>query len=158
MRALTLWQPYASLIAIGAKTIETRGWATDYRGPLAIHAAAREPRREEVTEEIAAAFGWDCPPLYAQVDALPLGAVVATCTLVTCYRVNSVEAERIADGEEVLLQLARGERVPVTRNEAAFGNFGPYRIAWVLSNVKALPSPVLAKGGQGLWTWKERAA
>lgn len=40
MRAITLWQPWASLIAIGAKTIETRSWSTAYRGPLAIHAGA----------------------------------------------------------------------------------------------------------------------
>ncbi len=39
-RALTLWQPWASLIAIGAKTIETRSWSTAYRGPLLIHAGA----------------------------------------------------------------------------------------------------------------------
>lgn len=44
MKALTLWQPWASLIAIGAKTIETRGWSTSYRGPLAIHAAQRAPK------------------------------------------------------------------------------------------------------------------
>ncbi len=43
MKALTLWQPWASLIAIGAKSIETRSWATPYRGRLAIHAAARKP-------------------------------------------------------------------------------------------------------------------
>ena len=39
-RALTLHQPWASLIAIGAKTMETRSWSTSYRGPLAIHAGA----------------------------------------------------------------------------------------------------------------------
>ncbi len=39
MKTLTLTQPYASLIAFGAKRIETRTWATTYRGPLAIHAA-----------------------------------------------------------------------------------------------------------------------
>ena len=37
-RALTLHQPWASLIALGVKTIETRSWSTPYRGPLAIHA------------------------------------------------------------------------------------------------------------------------
>jgi hypothetical protein len=35
MKMLTLHQPWASLIAVGAKTIETRPWSTDYRGPLA---------------------------------------------------------------------------------------------------------------------------
>lgn len=45
MRALSLWQPWASLIALGVKTIETRGWSTKYRGPLLIHAAKRAPDR-----------------------------------------------------------------------------------------------------------------
>jgi len=36
MKALSLRQPYASLIAIGKKTIETRTWATSYRGKLLI--------------------------------------------------------------------------------------------------------------------------
>jgi len=39
MKALTLWQPWASLVATGAKRIETRSCVTKYRGPLAIHAA-----------------------------------------------------------------------------------------------------------------------
>lgn len=39
MKALSLWQPWATLIAIGAKQYETRGWSTPYRGPLIIHAA-----------------------------------------------------------------------------------------------------------------------
>lgn len=43
MRALTIRQPWATLIARGAKTIETRSWSTKYRGPLAIH-AGQSPR------------------------------------------------------------------------------------------------------------------
>lgn len=39
MKALTLTQPYATLVAIGEKRLETRSWRTSYRGPLAIHAA-----------------------------------------------------------------------------------------------------------------------
>lgn len=39
MKAITLTQPWATLVAIGAKKIETRSWATGYRGRLAIHAA-----------------------------------------------------------------------------------------------------------------------
>lgn len=40
MKVITIWQPWASLIVLGHKKIETRGWATKYRGPLLIHAAA----------------------------------------------------------------------------------------------------------------------
>jgi hypothetical protein len=43
MQILTLWQPWASLVAIGAKTIETRGRPTNYRGPLLIHGTRRQP-------------------------------------------------------------------------------------------------------------------
>ena len=39
MKALTLYEPYATLVALNLKKIETRGWRTNYRGPLAIHAA-----------------------------------------------------------------------------------------------------------------------
>ena len=36
MKALTVYQPWASLIALGEKKIETRSWPTNYRGPLAL--------------------------------------------------------------------------------------------------------------------------
>ena len=42
MRVLTLHQPWASLVAVGAKCFETRSWRTHYRGELAIHAGALE--------------------------------------------------------------------------------------------------------------------
>lgn len=37
-KALTVKQPWASLLVAGLKTIENRSWTTNYRGPLAIHA------------------------------------------------------------------------------------------------------------------------
>lgn len=42
MKAITIWQPWASAIAHGLKGIETRSWGTKYRGLLAIHAAKLE--------------------------------------------------------------------------------------------------------------------
>ncbi|MFL0196977.1 ASCH domain-containing protein [Clostridium sp. WILCCON 0269] len=38
MKTLTLIQPWASLIALGEKKIETRSWRTNYHGELFIHA------------------------------------------------------------------------------------------------------------------------
>ncbi len=43
MPCLSLSQPWATLIAVGAKTMETRSWRTYYAGPLAIHAAKGFP-------------------------------------------------------------------------------------------------------------------
>ena len=45
MKALTIWQPWASLLVTGQKKYETRSWATADRGPIAIHAAMRPVRR-----------------------------------------------------------------------------------------------------------------
>lgn len=41
MKALTLIQPWATLIMLGEKQIETRSWNTKYRGKLAIHAGKK---------------------------------------------------------------------------------------------------------------------
>ena len=46
MKAITVWQPWASLLVSGRKRYETRSWATTYRGPIAIHAAKRPVRRK----------------------------------------------------------------------------------------------------------------
>ena len=60
MKALTIWQPWASLLVSGQKKYETRSWATAYRGPIAIHAAMRPVRR--TIDALAAdreESGWD---------------------------------------------------------------------------------------------------
>jgi hypothetical protein len=41
---LTLTQPWASLVVLGSKKLETRGWRTNYHGPLLIHAAKNMPK------------------------------------------------------------------------------------------------------------------
>jgi len=96
MKALSLWQPWASLVALRVKTIETRSWSTSYRGPLAIHAAKHVPWKKRADEgERASAMTDEIPrPLWeamkANVDEYPLlwsercprGVVVATCQLV----------------------------------------------------------------------------
>lgn len=113
MKALTLWQPWATLIAIGAKTIETRSWSTNHRGPLAIHAAKTTagfytlPGDCEGTDEGGWRYGYignfQAGYCYRTTDegkrgdtflvrlegaplemSLPLGAVVATANLVDC--------------------------------------------------------------------------
>lgn len=89
MKALTLWQPWASLIAVGDKTIETRSWSTKYRGPLAIHAAARPignvalsvGRWTNVTGEPIARGQQAMSGGVNDLLVCPLGAIVATANL-----------------------------------------------------------------------------
>lgn len=87
MKALTLWQPWASLMALGVKWIETRSWSTSYRGWLAIHAAARRPEIGLVLGDRVVGTLNGEPVLHGVATplvtkALPLGSIVAAGRLV----------------------------------------------------------------------------
>jgi hypothetical protein len=143
LKAITLRQPYATLIAIGAKRSETRGWRTRYRGPLAIHAARAFPPEARALcsrEPFRAALQQGG---YASPDALPLGAVVATCRLVDCLPTGR-ESGRQRD------YLPQRDSP-----EWAFGNYAPGRYLWLLEDVTAVWPPQLARGKQGFWEWDE---
>ena len=42
MKALTLYDPWATLVVLGEKQFETRRWLTNYRGRLAIHTSRNQ--------------------------------------------------------------------------------------------------------------------
>lgn len=137
MKALSLTQPYATLVAIGAKCWETRSWKTDFRGQLAIHAAKTFPRearalcQTEPFKRVLMVAG------YRAITELPLGAILATCTLTDC-----VPTERIV--------------ASLSAQERAFGDFTAGRWAWQLEDVQLLPEPIEAKGALSLWTWTRK--
>ena len=56
MKALSLRQPWASLIIYGGKDIENRRWETKYRGPLLIHASKARPPANLIEEIEAHGF------------------------------------------------------------------------------------------------------
>jgi len=62
MKALSVKQPWANMIASGVKTIETRKWSTDYRGMLLI-VSSRTPKIEPAGCAVAVAKLVDCRPL-----------------------------------------------------------------------------------------------
>lgn len=151
MKTITLLQPWATLISAGLKCIETRNWATDYRGPLAIHSSNRFPTW---CRDVAASIGGD--HLY------PIGVVMCTCNLVDCLPMAAY--------------FPRYKHVPVpgvfqrypeldTPQERKFGDFdvfdgvsGRRRWAWVLADVRPLVVPVPVKGRLGMWEWDETHA
>lgn len=133
LRCLSLTQPYASLVAIGAKCIETRSWSTAYRGRLAIHAArgfpgwARARCAEEPFRAALQAHGLLRP------DDLPRGAILALVTLADCR------------------PIAGPTDAPPDERERAFGDYTPGRYAWYLSEIQRLDEPLPARGRLGLW-------
>lgn len=133
--AITLWQPWAWLIAKGLKKFETRSWKTDYRGQILIHSAVKRPGLAE-----RGYWNWwmehgmlgTDPP---ELKSLPLGRIVAVADLAECCPTSGPNGW-----------------TPVEYSpEWQFGNWEPDRYGWKLRNVKALVKPVEATGLQRLW-------
>lgn len=150
MKTLSLLQPWASLVAAGAKRIETRSFRTSYRGPLAIHASKGFPRDAKDLCNAAVvrkALGWS----FDYQPTLTFGCIVATCRLVQCLQTEVVVEVAKGNGG-TFLDFGLNEWI-VSEQELAFGNYEPGRWAWLLADIKALPAPVPAKGALGLWEW-----
>lgn len=130
-RCLSLIQPWASLVACGAKKYETRSWSTPYRGWLAIHASKGFPN--------------DCRALcledpfvatlrkvgYTTLGEIPRAKVIAVVHLVDCISTNAWTP-------------------PQDSEEYAFGNYGPDRFAWKFEEVR-LVRPFEVKGSLSIW-------
>lgn len=163
MKFLTIRQPWASLISLGVKRIETRSWSTSFRGPLAIHAGKAKPSRDLVR------MGqwltrWDYGEgRYVMSDglgkwvALPLGAVVAVCDLIDV--VPTSEIAWYGNTESLTgraWQPPPSDLLPedesfweVDVNQKPFGDFTPGRFAWLLDDVRPI-DPVPMEGASGL--------
>lgn len=128
MKALTISQPYASLIADGEKFVENRTWECLYRGPLMIHAG-------KGTQYLTK----------GQLADYPSGCVVAVCEMLGAVHVPTLResaARGISCGRFLAQQCRR-----IAAHEHTEGPFG-----FILGNVRKLAAPVPAKGAQGLWT------
>ena len=131
MRVLSLTQPWASLICLGAKKFETRSWKSWYIGPLLVHASKAYPRWAKELEKD--------DPFYSALRAhgtydpgLSCGYIIGHVQLVRCLRTEDIRAS-------------------LDEKELAFGDFGDGRFAWQLEMPAFLPKPILAKGALGLW-------
>ncbi len=125
MKALTLTQPWATLVANGSKRVETRSWRTRYTGRIAIHAAKGYPKDAKAFAEIERGLG-------RLPSRIPLAAVIALATLRDCRPT-----------EEAELELSGLER--------HLGNYSPGRWAWFLDDVTELAHPIPCRGMLSLW-------
>lgn len=132
MRAISLWQPWASAMALGFKRIETRHWRTNYTGLLAIHAAKRWTRAEQEFTTMLRTNGIGIP------FTLPLGAVVATVRLVECRPTERIVPKLKAKGPAGLVEFN-------------LGNYDAGRWGWIFVDIKPLAAPIPFKGAQGFF-------
>lgn len=124
MKALSLTQPWATLVVTGRKRVETRGWPTSIRERIAIHASKAMPG---YAREAAIAFGLD-------PDALPRGAIVGQVSLVGCVPTHEA-------------------RPHLSAEELWFGDFADGRFVWYLTTPTEEPEPIPARGMLGFWEW-----
>jgi hypothetical protein len=125
---ISLWQPWATAMALRIKKNETRSWPNIVRGWLAIHAAKRPLDRQ-------ARLLWTASgPTY---EPLVFGAVVCVVRVVGCERTELIK------------------KLGVSEQEKRWGNYDDGRWAWVTSPVDMieLPKPIPLRGRQGLFRW-----
>lgn len=144
MKAITIKQPWATLIAIGAKQFETRSWKTKYRGPIAIHAGKTIDWDAVQDDYISRALGSD--RLDFTKDNLPTGSVIAIADLVDCHQVlrSGYPYHNIAETSDLM----------ISGSEIRYGDYSVGRYAWELDALLKLDTPIPAKGKLSLWEWE----
>lgn len=160
IKGFSLTQPYATLVVLAAKTVETRSWGTPYRGYLAIHAAKGFPAWaidacfEYPFHQVLSGGGYtekawlqDSRAHRAALkERLPLGAIVAVAKLTACISTN----ERL-EFRHWYKAPTKLDRLLERGHERAFGDYSRNRYAWVLEDVRRLPEPIPYKGALALW-------
>lgn len=159
--AITLWQPWATLVAAGCKPFEFRSWPAPRRlwyRRVAIHAAARKPVVVEMRALLVKLHGAHAaetglhrdraiPLLEAWVrdpSALPRSAVLALVTLGEPLRNEALATRLLVDACD---GFGSGSILDSDRNQHS--NWG-----WPMLDVVPLTPYVPARGQQGWWTWR----
>lgn len=136
MKALTLTQPWATLVILGEKRIETRSMRFSHRGALGIHAAklfpddARALCHEEPFRTALARNG-----IRDDLD-LPLAALLGDVQMHGSYRFQD-------DNEPTWEEQAEYEE--------QFGNYEAGRFGFLFTTPRRLAKAIKCRGFQGLW-------
>lgn len=132
MKAISLWQPWATLWVLKIKKYETRHWPFPdwHKGPVAIHAAKKTIKLEDMgdywMEGVLTALnkaGVDYPDL-------PKGAIIGFCKQITSYKITWRQGDDLED---------------------MLGDWSLGRYCWKADNMATLKYPVQFTGRQGLF-------
>lgn len=126
MKALTIKEPWATLIINGYKKYEFRSWKTNYRGKILIHAGLNiEKDMLQRFEEYNLEYS--------------KGLIIGEVELVDCILVD----------EKLDKELRK-------TNQNVYGNNHINMYAWKLENIKKYKKPIKVKGKLGLWNYEEK--
>ena len=146
MKALTIAQPWATLVAIGEKTVETRSWKTSYRGEIAIHAGkGLRPSGGQAGLTLL------CNTRPFQRTLYKEGFVTHNHCDFDAEPTAKMEFGAIIGVAELYDIVPAGEMAQyLSEMELASGHYSPGRFAWLLRNARQI-KPVPVKGRLGLW-------
>lgn len=144
MKALSLWQPWATVWVLGYKQHETRSWATAHRGPTAVHAAKTPPSAIPGLLDLirgdwmywSMALRGHCPVDEERriigLGGLPRGAILGVVNISGCEPTDTLERK-------------------IYNRERAFGDYTPGRFGWLTDSRTKLLEPIPYRGRQQLF-------
>lgn len=168
--AITLWQPWASLMAEGIKTVETRSrpypWGKAIGERVVLHSAVRPMKHALVMGDWIADLDVDAGWFLNAPDgrtrhAMFFGCALAIATLRAVVPIVNdglarncvdVRPDTPSSGAGLRLDDAQGvERIVDVSDQIPFGDFTPGRSALIFDELEKLDMPISMAGAQGLW-------
>ncbi len=135
MKAISLLQPWATLVVMGVKTIETRSWGTKYRGSILIHASMGKSGNI-FSEELP--FKKYIPDF----NRLPFGAIIGEAIITDVIRIENLNMP------DALINK-------LTMEQKAFGDYSEGRYAWLLEDHKQFTNAIPARGTLSVWEYPD---
>lgn len=146
LHAITLYQPWASLMACGEKQYETRSWSTNHHGWMAIHAGGKWTSDQyrlcckEPWRSVLQRVGFKVPPNpQGHTFGMPLSSIVAVGRLV-----DVVSSSLVIN--------------TINPQEYVFGDFSEGRFAWLYADMIHLPNPIPVPGLRRIWRLPKQVA
>ncbi len=130
MKVLSIKEPFASLISLGIKKIETRSWKTNYKGEIYIHASLTRSKIDDERKEKLLKL---LPDNYS----FKQGYVICKGYLKDC----------------ILMDDAFLKKIKNYKTEFLCGHYEKGRYAWMIDDVTLLDKKIPAKGKLGIWNF-----
>lgn len=127
MKAITILEPWATLIVEGKKTIETRNWDTNYRGKILIHSSKTLMRSSDYYSYVSC---------FVDSKEFHRGCIIGEVELYDIVPVT----------KELVEAVSKTNYINLITSE-----FSTCQYAWLLRNAKIYDKPIPIKGSLGLW-------
>ena len=124
MKALTIKQPWATLIIEKYKEYEFRSWKTNYRGKILIHAGL-SLEKDMLDRFKEYNLDYKC------------GYIIGEAKLVDCMKVDKKFNEYLKELNPIVYGRSNHKE----------------KYAWKLENIKKYDKPIKTKGKLGLWNY-----